>query len=132
MRFGVLGSLLVEGAVLPRSRMQRLLLAMLLSRANEPVSSDLLIEELWEGSPPGSARTNLQVYVHRLRRVIGEDRIEHGAAGYRVVVRPGEFDVDDFEQAAASGRQASDRAVAAESFAAALRCWRGPAYEGLE
>ncbi|HVX45840.1 MAG TPA: BTAD domain-containing putative transcriptional regulator [Mycobacteriales bacterium] len=135
MRFGVLGPLLVEGVVLPRSRMQRLLLAMLLSRVNEPVSSDLLVEELWEGRAPGSARTNLQVYVHRLRRVLGEERIEYGAPGYRIVVAPGEFDVDDFEQAAAVGRRAAeagDQQAASDSFGAALDRWRGSAYAGLE
>jgi len=35
---------------------QRALLALLLLHANEVVSSDRLVEELWSGEPPASAR----------------------------------------------------------------------------
>jgi DNA-binding SARP family transcriptional activator len=49
----------------------RALLAILLLRADQVVSADALIEELWRGRPPASAPKLLQLYVSQLRRVLG-------------------------------------------------------------
>jgi SARP family transcriptional regulator, regulator of embCAB operon len=45
----------------------------LLLLANEVVSRDRLIDELWGASPPDTARTALQVYVSQLRTALGRD-----------------------------------------------------------
>ncbi|MGW0193440.1 AfsR/SARP family transcriptional regulator [Nonomuraea sp. NPDC003201] len=61
------------------------LLAVLLSEANRPVPVDSLIDALWNGKPPRSARKGLQVYVHRLRHTLGSaDRIGYGRNGYSI------------------------------------------------
>ena len=46
----------------------RALLAVLLVYANQVVSTDRLVDELWGQAPPPTARNLIQVYVSRLRR----------------------------------------------------------------
>ena len=48
---------------------------MLLLHANEVVSRDRLIEALWGERPPPSAAESLDVYVYRLRKQLGHDRL---------------------------------------------------------
>ena len=74
MDFRILGPLEVEeaGRTIPIGGRKRALLAILLLHANEPVSADELIDELWGETPPLSARKGLQVYVSRLRKALGE------------------------------------------------------------
>ncbi|SDS25430.1 BTAD domain-containing putative transcriptional regulator [Jiangella sp. DSM 45060] len=139
MRFGVLGPLTVHddlGAAVPvTSAKQRLLLAVLLARRNTRVSADALTEALWDGRPPPSARANLQSYVHRLRRLLGDDRIVHDRSGYQLEVRPGEADDEEFERLAGAGRDAladGDLDRAADLLRRAPALWRGrPAYAEL-
>src|SRR5215208_7752277 len=68
---------------------QRALLAILLLHANEVVSSDRLIEELWGEQPPASAAKSLQVHVSRLRRALEGGR--GNGAGSVVVTRGGGY-----------------------------------------
>jgi DNA-binding SARP family transcriptional activator len=56
---------------------QRSLLAVLLLNANQLVSADRLIDELWGQTPPRTASKGVQVYVSRLRKELG------GKAGSR-------------------------------------------------
>src|SRR6266513_999318 len=49
---------------------QRSVLALLLLHANEVVSSDRLIDELWPHEPPPSATKIVQVHVSRLRKAL--------------------------------------------------------------
>ena len=49
---------------------QRALLALLLLHANETLSTDRLIDDLWGERPPGSAAKAVQVHVHRLRKTL--------------------------------------------------------------
>ena len=75
MQFRILGPLEVADgdAVIPLAgAKQRGLLAILLLSANETVSSDRLIDELWGGQSPESGRTALQVRVSQLRKGLGE------------------------------------------------------------
>src|SRR5207245_5726821 len=118
MEFRILGPLevLSDGQALnlggPK---QRALLAMLLLRANEVVSSGRLIEALWEEEPPETAPKALQVYVSQLRKLLGRDRLETKAFSYRVRVREGELDLERFERLVAEGKPQE-----------ALAWWRGP------
>ncbi|WP_018352512.1 AfsR/SARP family transcriptional regulator [Longispora albida] len=125
MWFGVLGPLEVRDdagvSVGLASVKQRILLAVLLRHANETVSVDRLSEALWSRQPPRSARTNLQVFVHRLRRLLGVERIEHHPTGYRLLAGPGELDAAQAEALARAG-----------SLDQALALWRGEPYAGFE
>nr|WP_225954980.1 transcriptional regulator [Kibdelosporangium phytohabitans] len=115
--------------------MQRVLLAVLLARANRAVSAEVLREALWDGRAPRSAGKVLQVYVHRLRRALGEaDRIAYQEAGYSLVVRPGELDATRFAELRALALQ--EHATGALSAARdlqreALGLWRGTPFGDL-
>ena len=70
MRFRILGSLeVLDGQQTVRlgAAKQRALLAVLLLHANEPVSTDRLIDELWGERAPATADKLVQGYVHALR-----------------------------------------------------------------
>ncbi len=89
MEFRLLGPLEVweDGRALSLGgRKQRALLAILLLRANEVVSRDVLIDELWGDRPPASAAHSVEAYVSRLRKTLHADR-----AGEPILVtrRPG-------------------------------------------
>ena len=115
---------------------QRALLVILLLHANEVVSSDRLIEELWGERPPGSAAKSLQVHVSRLRHALergdgngAESMIVTGGGGYLIRVEPGELDLGRFERLLEEGSVAlADGAPerALELLREALALWRGP------
>ncbi|GAA1869174.1 BTAD domain-containing putative transcriptional regulator [Asanoa iriomotensis] len=110
------------------ARKPRLMLAVLLSRAGTPVSVDSLVAALWGDDPPVSARRNVQLYVHRLRRTLGADRVVASAAGYALL--PGEeFDAATFRALAAAGNEAllaGNVPQATRDLRTALDLWRGP------
>ena len=73
MEFRVLGPLEVWDGGRPfpiRGTRQRALLAMLLMRANEVVSSDRLLDELWGAEPPATGTKALQVRISQLRKAL--------------------------------------------------------------
>src|SRR5215210_7324638 len=85
---------------------QRAVLAILLLRANEVVSSDALINGLWGERPPPTAAHTLQVYVSRLRGVlrqrgVDDDLLVTRPPGYMLRVGSGDLDLARFEQLAA-------------------------------
>jgi DNA-binding SARP family transcriptional activator len=102
---------------------QRALLAILLTRVNEVVSADRLIDELWGEHPPRTALNTLQYFVSQLRKALGADRIVTRAPGYAIRVEPGELDLERFERLTADS--------SAESLREALSLWRGPALADL-
>jgi DNA-binding SARP family transcriptional activator/Tol biopolymer transport system component/tRNA A-37 threonylcarbamoyl transferase component Bud32 len=108
---------------------QRAVLAYLILRANRVVQADLLIDGLWGEEPPESARNTLQTYVYRLRKLLGENRIEGRDGGYVLVAAPDEIDGVRFELLVKEGKAsiASDPAAAAAIFADALSLWRADA-----
>lgn len=118
MEFRILGPLeVVEGerTVDLAGAKHRALLAMLLLHANEVVSSERLIDALWEEEPPETARKALQVYVSQLRRALGKNRVQTRSPGYLVRVEDGELDLTRFERLAKEGNPRE-----------ALLLWRGP------
>jgi len=134
VEFGLLGPLVVRSGgrgVSVSAGKQRVLLAALLLRANQVVSSADLAAAIWEGHPPETARVTLQNYVKRLRQALGPagyERIVTRPAGYLIEVTPGELDVTGFGELQASGRAAARAGVwdtASAQFAAALALWRG-------
>jgi DNA-binding SARP family transcriptional activator len=105
---------------------QRALLAILLLNANEVVSSDRLIDELWGERSPDSGRTALQVRVSQLRKALGRA----GAAlltrppGYVLELDPEQLDLHQFERLVGEADTA-DPATAAAKLREALALWRG-------
>ena len=140
MEFRVLGPLEVGAAGQPLdlgTPRQRTLLGLLLVHAGEVVSYDRLVEDLWDGDPPATARHTLQGYVHRLRHMLGADawRLITRPPGYQLKVSTGELDAQRFQDLATAGRRAlvrDDPQAAADQLAAGLRLWRGPLLADLD
>ena len=79
MEFRILGPLEVydNGRALPvGGAKQRALLAILILHANEVVSAERLLDDLWGDRQPASGAKALHVYVSQLRKVIGDDRVQ--------------------------------------------------------
>ena len=104
--------------------------AVLALHANQSVSAERLALALWGEDVPPSAVKTVQVYVARLRKVLGDpDVVATTPAGYCLRVRPGELDAEQFERLVAGGRDAlaAGRAEdAAARLREALELWRGP------
>jgi DNA-binding SARP family transcriptional activator len=109
---------------LPR-RKQRALLAFLLLRAGEAVSTDGLIEALWGEQPPRTARASLQNTVAQLRRALGPGVVVSDTGGYRLEVVPEQLDLGRFERLTAEARS-KEGGQRTERFREALGLWRGP------
>ena len=131
VQFAILGSLeLRDGdvAVALGGVRERSLLALLLLNANELVSTDRIVDELWGDRPPKAAVKTIQVYVSRLRKVLGPDALVTRPPGYLLHVDDEQFDLRRFERLAAKGRQAlssGDLATARRLLRKALALWRG-------
>ena len=109
---------------------QRALLALLLLNANRVVARDRLIDELWGEEPPATAVTTVQVYVSRLRKLLGEDVLVTRPPGYVLAADPETIDLQRFARLLGEGREAlagGDAAHAARTLRDALDLWRGPA-----
>jgi predicted ATPase/DNA-binding SARP family transcriptional activator len=128
MQFRILGPLEVaEGdCLVSLAGAQRSLLGLLLLSANEVVSADRLIEELWGEEVPESGRTALQVRVSQLRKALGGagGRIATRAPGYVLRVDVDELDLYCFERLV-SEADGAEPAEAAAKLRKALGLWRG-------
>ncbi|MFL5869046.1 MAG: BTAD domain-containing putative transcriptional regulator [Thermoleophilaceae bacterium] len=144
MEFRILGPMeaLEEGCeVTLGGGKQRALLAVLLLHANETLSTDRLIDELWGESPPATAAKAVQVHISRLRKALAEPRGNSGPDtivtrehGYRLELDPERLDATRFERLLAEGRRdlAAGRVEPALSvLERALSLWRGPALADL-
>ena len=133
MDFRILGPLEVldEGReVALGGSKQRALLAVLVLHANETLSTDRLIEELWGEHPPATAAKTVQVHVSRLRKALasGGDLIVTREHGYRLELDPDRLDAHRFERLLAQARDelAADRPrPAAAALDEGLALWRG-------
>ena len=140
MEYRILGPLKVvdEGELVPLGRLkERLVLAILLLNANQFVSRERLIDDLWGEAPPPTAKKAVNVYVSQLRKVLarnGHDPITTADGGYRLVVDDDELDVSRLRQLIARARErasAGELEAAAEHLCEALGLWRGPTLAGL-
>jgi YVTN family beta-propeller protein len=134
MQFRILGSVEVEddGRLLKLGgTKQRAVLALLLLHANDVLSRERLIDELWGGSPPETAATALQGHISHLRKLLGADRIVTRTPGYALRVDSGELDLDRFQSLAAMARR-QEPLEAAETLRRALALWRGSPLAELE
>ncbi|MFD8997071.1 AfsR/SARP family transcriptional regulator [Streptomyces abikoensis] len=112
-------------------------LALLLIRANEIVTTESLIRELWQGAAPRSALNTVQTYIHHARKLLAQEGRPAGRdplltlrpGGYMMRVDPEAVDIKVFERLVAQAR-ADVRECRHESAEAALGraldIWRGP------
>jgi YVTN family beta-propeller protein len=134
MKFRILGPLEVSsdtGDVPLGGAKKRALLAALLLHANEAVSVDRLVDELWPESPPKTAEKTVRVYVSQLRKVFDDDgRLERQGRGYMLKLDGDDLDAARFEALITEGRDhlaAGKPDRAAVTLTNALGLWRGPA-----
>jgi DNA-binding SARP family transcriptional activator len=117
---------------------ERLVLAVLLLHANEFVSRDRLIDDLWGEAPPPTARKAVNVYISQLRKTLGRgghDPIATASGGYRLRLEPEQLDAERMQQLLEQARESvskGEHADAAERFRSALALWRGPTLAGLQ
>ncbi|MEV7380346.1 BTAD domain-containing putative transcriptional regulator [Streptomyces lydicus] len=137
MQFGILGETRAwhgDGNEVPLGGpARRALLALLLVRPGEVVSTDRLADEI---DPTGALSAHsLQSQVSRLRTALGAGAaIERAGPGYRIVVDPDAVDTSRFERLAGEGRAAladGDAGRAVVLLREALELWRGPALADL-
>ena len=117
----------------------RALFAVLALMGGRVVAIDQLIDELWSEAPPTRARDSLQMHVSRLRKGLAEaggdgGRLVSHAGGYLLEVRPGERDIDRWQQALGRARRAradGEPRTARQRFEEALGIWRGQPFAGV-
>jgi len=135
MEFRILGPLEVadgDSVLALAGAKQLALLAILLLNANQVVSADRLIDQLWGDDPPDSGATALQVRISKLRKALGPagELLQTRAPGYVLRVEPAALDLHRFERLCAEA-EGAEPAVAAARLRAALALWRGPALADL-
>src|SRR5262245_7929886 len=138
MDFRILGPLeaLDEGrAIALGGTKQRALLALFLLHANETLSTNRLIDELWGEDPPTNAAKSVQMQIYRLRKALDCGTGDGTAGmlvtherGYELRVDPERLDAHRFERLVkvgraelAGGRPQRARAALED----ALSLWRG-------
>ncbi|MGH3080713.1 MAG: BTAD domain-containing putative transcriptional regulator [Gaiellaceae bacterium] len=108
---------------------QRALLALLVLRAGEVVSTDRLIDALWGEDPPTSALNSVHSYVSHLRKALGNGRLQTRGRGYILALNSEALDCRRFERLLGEGRAllaAGEAEAAADALRGALALWRGP------
>src|SRR5919106_1447865 len=129
MEFRLLGPLEVwdgEQAIPLGGPKQRAVLAHLLLHANEVVSTDALIDDIWGETPPEAARNSLQTYISLLRKALG-GRIEARSPGYVIHIDDDELDALRFERLVidARGSLGADPYASLRALQDAHALWRG-------
>ena len=134
----VLGPLEVvagDGGVVPLAAKQKRLLAALVAVDGRACNVDELVEAVWSGSPPTSARSLVQVYVSQLRKVLPDGMAVVTRVGaYALELEPGRLDATRFEQLldeCETARRDGNAALATSLADRALALWNGRAYGEL-
>ena len=144
MRIAVLGPLEVRSdtgdpVAVPGAR-ERLILALLAAGAPGAVSVDRLVDAVWNGDRPPSARKSLQIHLTRLRKALEPERpqgspgrfVVRRGAGYSLAATADELDALGIGELVSRGRalQAGGDAAGAEhALTTALDLWRGDPYQ---
>ena len=135
MEFRILGPLevLEQGHVLSLGGVrQRTLLALLLTRPNEMVSADRLIDELWGAEPPRKAANALQNHISQLRKAFApREAIVTQDPGYMIRVGPDELDLLRFELLVEEAEHEPPESAAGR-LREALELWRGPPLANID
>ena len=144
MEFRILGPFkaVEDGRTVPNaSSRQRALLALLVLHANEPLSADRIVDELWGDSPPGSGAKAVAFHVSRLRRALatqpgcnnGRPILATTPAGYVLRTEPDAIDAFAAERLGREGEELlpEQPAKARERLVSALGLWHGEALSDL-
>jgi DNA-binding SARP family transcriptional activator len=134
LEFRVLGPLEVLDGDAPvplAGRNQRALLTLLLLRANEAVSAERLVDQLWGENPPRTATTSLQNAVSQLRKLLGPGLLHTRPTGYLLQVDADQLDLVRFEELVRNARDA-EPAERARMLREALALWRGAPLADME
>ncbi|MCX4696214.1 AfsR/SARP family transcriptional regulator [Streptomyces sp. NBC_01408] len=139
--FRILGPLQVTGqggpVRIPPGR-QEVILAALLLEANRVVSTDYLVDLIWDDEPPDTARTQVQICVSRLRKLFTK-----AAIAAAITTRPPGYVLKtegDLVDAAVFARKVADArtlgrqggtAEAVELLRAAGELWQGDCLSGV-
>ncbi|MDQ0955767.1 DNA-binding SARP family transcriptional activator [Streptomyces phaeochromogenes] len=158
MQIDVLGVLEVRengASIAPTAPKPRQVLALLALHADRVLPVSALIDELWAGRPPRSARTTLQTYILQLRDLIAlalhqqapgaapaspprrraKDVLVTSPGGYMLVLGEGTSDVREFERLAGMGYRALDAGDfqgASRLLREALTLWTGSAFADVQ
>ena len=133
MEVRILGALEVvgpDGHVALTAPKQRALITFLALHAGEVVSTDRLIDGLWD-EPPKSAKESLENVVGRLRHVFGADVIATRPGGYALGWPSEQVDAVRFERLLARARAVAETSDQRALLSDALALWRGPALADL-
>ncbi len=110
----------------------RTLLTALAVCAGQPVSVDRLAAALWGDRLPGNPRRGVQLYLVRLRDLIGEASVATTPNGYALRLSPDNVDALRFEQLLDAGEGEAAEAVRYARLREALRLWRGTPFEDID
>jgi DNA-binding SARP family transcriptional activator/tetratricopeptide (TPR) repeat protein len=133
MRVVVLGrvGIIANGSAVNVGRPQtRAVLALLALNVGEPVDANGIVDALWGGAEPATARTQVQNAVSAVRRALATcgypEAIESGRYGYQLALAPDTVDIAEFDRLTQTARESADDAeVAASALRRALGLWRG-------
>ncbi|MER5812488.1 BTAD domain-containing putative transcriptional regulator [Streptomyces sp. NPDC002033] len=139
--FRILGPLQVSGprgpVRIPPGR-QEVILAALLLEANRVVSTDYLVDLIWDDEPPDTARTQVQICVSRLRKVFTTAAIAAAITtrppGYALKTEGDLVDAAVFARRVAEARTLRKRgetAEAVELLRLAGELWQGDCLSGV-
>ncbi|MFH8892663.1 AfsR/SARP family transcriptional regulator [Streptomyces sp. NPDC017949] len=139
--FRILGPLQVTGlggpVRIPPGR-QEVILAALLLEANRVVSTDYLVDLIWDDEPPDTARTQVQICVSRLRKLFSAARIAAAITtrppGYALKTEGELVDAAIFARRVAEARALGKRgepAGAVDLLLAAAELWQGDCLSGV-
>ncbi|WP_143645463.1 AfsR/SARP family transcriptional regulator [Streptomyces swartbergensis] len=135
-RFGILGPLLVRGGhqqVAITGRRPQAVLACLLLERGRTLSDEVLIDAVYGGRPPRSARNQIQQAVHHLRR-LGVP-VSRSGNGYALSAADTEIDAFAFQSHVRRARGAVQDGLleeAATQFGLGFGLWRGEALTGFD
>ncbi|MEU9577156.1 AfsR/SARP family transcriptional regulator [Streptomyces chilikensis] len=140
--FRILGPLQVHGTGgplrVPPGR-QEVILAALLLEANRVVGTGYLVDLIWEDVPPETARTQVQICVSRLRKLLAgadaEVSITTRAPGYVLHTDERNVDAALFTAGVSRARRLRERGEterSVEELRAAVALWQGDCLPGLD
>jgi DNA-binding SARP family transcriptional activator len=142
LRLSILGpieALAGDRQVRMGGRRQRTTLAVLALTPNRVVSIDTLLEDVWHGRPPTTARTQIAICVASIRKAFkeagyDEELILTRQPGYILTIDESAIDVCRFDDGVLRAQQLirdNRQAEAAALVTSSLALWRGPAMDGI-
>ena len=136
LQIGVLGPIeahLGGRAISLGGRNEHMVLVALAVAGNRAVSTDILVEAVWNGDPPVSWLDTIQSVVSRLGGRLGHEAIESIDHSYRLIVEPDQVDAARLEHLLGKALSAlpNDPSTAASLAIDALALWRGTPFGDL-